>query len=160
MQALHFATLPIGSTLSMPITPENAAAVMAFLATQRVQFNDDPSAISWKAPGSDESRYLVPTNMSALDISPADVEPDVTSATNIVCGQCGALNYTKDPKQYYAVTAGSQVGVVKGADIGRGLIDYISGGVVIGFRTESLAVEHFQKGVRAGSVRVIPARPM
>ncbi|KAF9491981.1 hypothetical protein BDN71DRAFT_1433588 [Pleurotus eryngii] len=90
--------------------------------------------------------------MSILDISPADGEPDVTSATNIVCGQCGTLNYMKDPKQYYAVTAGSQVGVVKGVDVGRGLIDYISGSVVIGFRTESLAVEHFQKGMRAGRV--------
>ncbi|KAF9493796.1 hypothetical protein BDN71DRAFT_1432261 [Pleurotus eryngii] len=136
--------------------PKNAAAVMALLATQHAHFNEDSKLILWKAPGSDETHYLVPTNMVTLNISPPEGEPDVTSATNIVCVQCGALNHIKDPKQYYAVMAGSQVGVVKGFDIGHSLIDYISGGVWQGFHTESLAVEHFQHGVRARTVCVIP----
>lgn len=40
------------------------------------------------------------------------------------------------------------------SDTGRALIDRVSGGVCIGFRSEALAVEHFQKGVRGGTVAV------
>ncbi|KAF9487371.1 hypothetical protein BDN71DRAFT_1436910, partial [Pleurotus eryngii] len=54
-------------------------------------------------------------------------------------------NFMKEKKQYYAITSGAQVGVVKGV---------VSGGVCLGFCLEALAVEHFQKGVSSRTVIV------
>ncbi|KAF4586541.1 hypothetical protein AB1N83_010842 [Pleurotus pulmonarius] len=149
--ALGFAPLPAGAVLHLPLTPENTPLVMELLAMLRGEYDQNPGSITWTAANSEEARYLVPTNMPELNTVKVDVDE---SPTDFACLQCGAQNFVKDRKQYYAVTLGQQVGVVQGADAGRALIDRVSGGVCIGFRSEALAVEHFQKGVRGGTVAV------
>ncbi|KAJ8703436.1 hypothetical protein PTI98_002058 [Pleurotus ostreatus] len=131
--ALGFAPLTPNSILHLPLTNENVPQVMQLLASLREQYDQQPNSITWTTPGSDNVRYLVPTNI-----------PDL--ATN--------KNFVKEKKQYYAVTSGAQVGVVKGANTATALIHGVSGGVCLGFRSEALAVEHFQKGVNGGTVVV------
>ncbi|KAF4562993.1 hypothetical protein EYR40_007292 [Pleurotus pulmonarius] len=159
MVHLPLATPPLGCNIAIPLTADTQDRVMQFLATLRQDIDHDPAMITWSFPDNEANkRYLVPTNVPDLSIAEAP-PPDMSSATNIVCGACGALNYTKDKKQYYAVTAGTRVGVVKGADVARALIDGVSGGVCVGYRSEAEAVEQFQAGVKVGSVRIIPAPP-
>ncbi|KAF4564897.1 hypothetical protein EYR40_011072 [Pleurotus pulmonarius] len=149
--ALDFAPLPATSILHLPLTDENIPHVMQFLATLREQYDRDPLSISWTAAGDNEVRYLVPTNMPEL--ATAKVEIDA-SPTSFACANCGTQNFVKDKKQYYTVTCGTQVGVVQGADTATALINGVRGGVSLGFRSEAAAVEHFQKGVRGGTVVV------
>ncbi|KAF9490483.1 hypothetical protein BDN71DRAFT_1511229 [Pleurotus eryngii] len=162
MVHLPLASLPLGCNIAIPLTASNQERVMEFLATLRQDIDQNPAGmITWSLPDNEANkRYLVPTNDADLSITEAPTEPDMSSATNILCSSCGALNYTKDKKQYYAVTAGTQVGVVKGADVARALIDGVSGGVCVGYRTEAEAVEQFQAGVKVGSVRIIPTPRM
>ncbi|KAF9489043.1 hypothetical protein BDN71DRAFT_1435666 [Pleurotus eryngii] len=61
------------------------------------------------------------------------------SPTSFTCANCGAQNFVKDKKQYYAVTCKTQ-------------------GVSLGFCCKAKAVDHFQKGVRSGTVVIHKGR--
>ncbi|KAF9490829.1 hypothetical protein BDN71DRAFT_1510918 [Pleurotus eryngii] len=149
--ALGFAPLDANSVLHLPLTNENIPHVMQLLAMLRGQYDQHPNSITWTAPGSDDVGYLVLTNIPDLATSKAEVDE---APTDFACVNCGAQNFMKEKKQYYAVTSGAQVGVVKGVDTATVLIHGVSGGVCLGFRSEALAVEHFQKGVSSGTVVV------
>ncbi|KAF7437492.1 hypothetical protein PC9H_004333 [Pleurotus ostreatus] len=149
--ALGFAPLTPNSILHLPLTNENVPQVMQLLASLREQYDQQPNSITWTTPGSDNVRYLVPTNIPDLATNKVEVDE---APTNFACANCGTQNFVKEKKQYYAVTSGAQVGVVKGANTATALIHGVSGGVCLGFRSEALAVEHFQKGVNGGTVVV------
>ncbi|KAF9487648.1 hypothetical protein BDN71DRAFT_1594383 [Pleurotus eryngii] len=146
--ALDFAPLPATSIVHLALTDENIPHVMQFLATLREQYDRDPLSITWTTAENDDVRYLVPTNMPELATGKAELDESPTSFT---CANCGTQNFMKDKKQFYAVTCGTQVGVV---DTSTALIHGVSGGVSLGFRSEAAAVEHFQKGVKGGTVVV------
>ncbi|KAF9493549.1 hypothetical protein BDN71DRAFT_1432450, partial [Pleurotus eryngii] len=74
-------------------------------------FNQHPNSITWTTPGSDDVRYLVLTNIPDLATSKVEVDK---APTNFTLANCGTQNFMKEKKQYYAITSGAQVGVVKG----------------------------------------------
>ncbi|KAF9491987.1 hypothetical protein BDN71DRAFT_1433593 [Pleurotus eryngii] len=127
-------------------------------------YYDTPlDSITWTTPGSDDVQYLVLTNIPDLATSKVEVDE---APTNFTLANCGTQNFVKEKKQYYAITSGAQVGVVKGvlmdSDTATVLIHGVSGGVCLGFCLEALAIEHFQKGVssRMVIVRKPVASPM
>ncbi|KAF9491580.1 hypothetical protein BDN71DRAFT_1433881 [Pleurotus eryngii] len=106
-------------------------------------YYDTPlDSITWTTPGSDDVQYLVLMNIPDLATSKVEVDE---APTNFTLANCGTQNFVKEKKQYYAITSEAQVGVVKGV---------VSGGVCLGFCSEALAIEHFQKGVSSRTVIV------